>query len=54
MSKLENDGLFEISEKGFHATEAGHLFLRNVAMNFDAHLEKAQSQAKNPVFSRTV
>jgi oxygen-independent coproporphyrinogen-3 oxidase len=34
-------------------TAIGRLFVRNVAMPFDAYLEK-QRMAKKPMFSRTV
>lgn len=51
---LVEDGLVDITPKVLTVTETGKLFLRNVAMAFDAHLETIRRNAKNPVFSRTV
>ncbi len=43
------DGLIELSDEGFAVTPTGRLLVRNVAMVFDAYLEKSQVQ-----YSRTV
>jgi len=48
------DGLLRRDAKELRVVDEGHLFLRNVAMAFDRHLEDIRSSAKNPVFSRTV
>ncbi|MGK0432519.1 MAG: oxygen-independent coproporphyrinogen-3 oxidase, partial [Planctomycetota bacterium] len=53
MTPLAKDGLIELDDRGIRVTPIGRLFVRNVAMPFDAYLEK-QRQAKKPMFSRTV
>jgi oxygen-independent coproporphyrinogen-3 oxidase len=53
MAPLAKDGLIELHGGGIRVTPIGRLFVRNVAMPFDAYLEK-QRQAKKPMFSRTV
>lgn len=45
------DGLVEISESELRATPLGRVFLRNLAMPFDAYLP---AQLERPVFSRTL
>lgn len=50
---MQQDGLIEFDDKGITVTEIGRLFVRNVAMPFDAYLQK-QREAKKPMFSRTV
>jgi oxygen-independent coproporphyrinogen-3 oxidase len=45
------DGLVEISEDAVRATPLGRVFLRNLAMPFDAYLAAAPEK---PVFSRTL
>jgi oxygen-independent coproporphyrinogen-3 oxidase len=45
------DGLVELSEGEVHATALGRIFLRNLAMPFDAYLSRT---AEKPVFSRTL
>lgn len=52
LQSLADDGLVEIRPGGFDVTLMGRLFLRNVAMCFDAYLTRA-APAK-PVFSQTV
>lgn len=51
---LVADGLAKVNADFITVTPAGKLFLRNIAMCFDAHLESIRRNAKNPVFSRTV
>jgi oxygen-independent coproporphyrinogen-3 oxidase len=51
LSELESDGLVIKSEKGILVTEQGRLFLRNIAMIFDAYLPKNASKGS---YSRTV
>jgi len=46
-------GLAIVDEEGVRATPTGELFVRNLAMCFDAYLAKHQ-EAAQPVFSRTV
>ncbi len=45
------DGLVELSDDAVRATPLGRVFLRNIAMPFDAYLEAAPDR---PVFSRTL
>ncbi len=47
------DGMCEIDDAGVRAVGLGQVFVRNLAMCFDAHLE-AKLGANEPVFSRTV
>ena len=47
------DGLVEVGEGVVQAIGLGHIFIRNVAMPFDAYLPGHQRQTR-PVFSRTV
>jgi oxygen-independent coproporphyrinogen-3 oxidase len=54
LAPLAEDGLVTIGEDGaLTVTPLGRLFLRNVAMAFDAHLAPPDESAK-PLFSRTV
>jgi oxygen-independent coproporphyrinogen-3 oxidase len=51
---FEQDGLLEIADEGgFTITPTGRMFLRNIAMPFDAYLPDQQSDGKR-IFSRTV
>jgi oxygen-independent coproporphyrinogen-3 oxidase len=45
------DGLVEISDAEIRATSLGRVFLRNLAMAFDAYLP---AQMEKPIFSRTL
>ncbi len=45
------DGLVELSSEEIRSTTLGRIFLRNLAMPFDAYLSEA---AEKPVFSRTL
>ncbi len=45
------DGLIEISPEKIRITSLGRIFLRNIAMVFDAYLKEAP---KGPLFSRTL
>jgi oxygen-independent coproporphyrinogen III oxidase len=47
---LEQDGLLERSIDALRVTEVGRLFIRNIAMRFDAHLAKEPERR----YSRTV
>ena len=53
LAPLAHDGLVEVDDRGIRVTPTGRLFVRNVAMPFDAYLAK-QRAAKKPMFSRTV
>lgn len=49
MSPFEDDGLISRFPGGFRVTQQGRLFIRNIAMTFDAYLEESNAR-----FSRTV
>jgi oxygen-independent coproporphyrinogen-3 oxidase len=52
---LVDEGLVTLVDGGLEATELGLVFIRNVAMTFDAYLRRQEpQQSKRPVFSRTV
>ena len=54
LSAFEDDGLLEMEpDGGFRITPTGRMFLRNIAMPFDAYLPGQQKDGK-PMFSRTV
>ncbi len=53
LQPLVEDGLVEVDQGRVRATAPGRLFIRNVAMCFDAHLAQAQPRP-SPTFSRTV
>lgn len=48
------DGLVAITPAELRVAGEGHLFLRNIAMAFDRHLEEIRALAQNPVFSQTI
>lgn len=50
LDDFAEDGLIELSETGFIVTDRGRLFVRNLAMCFDAYLGAAEGQR----YSRTV
>ncbi|MBI5154199.1 oxygen-independent coproporphyrinogen III oxidase [Candidatus Poribacteria bacterium] len=52
LEPLEEDGLIEVGEDALHVTPKGRVFLRNIAVVFDAYLKKAS--AGKPMFSRAV
>lgn len=57
MSQLDSfieDSILELEPNFIKTTPSGALFLRNIAMLFDRHLNSIQQKAKNPVFSKTV
>ena len=51
LDKFQSDGLVIRTTSGIHITEAGRLFLRNIAMCFDAYIT---SKKKTHNFSKTV
>jgi oxygen-independent coproporphyrinogen-3 oxidase len=50
LKPMEADGLIVRNERGLAVTDAGRLFLRNIAMQFDAYLGKGKAER----FSKTV
>ncbi len=53
LSGFVDDGLVVRREGGFEVSESGRVFLRNIAMTFDAYLDKGKA-GDMPRFSRTV
>lgn len=51
LAPCAEDGLVEVSRLEIRATQLGRVFLRNLAMPFDAYLN---ASAERPVFSRTL
>lgn len=51
LAPCAGDGLVELSQSEIRATDVGRVFLRNLAMPFDAYLETAPEK---PIFSRTL
>jgi oxygen-independent coproporphyrinogen-3 oxidase len=49
---LQDDGLLAVSGQAIQISGAGRLFLRNIAMCFDAHLATMRTQ--RPLYSKTV
>jgi oxygen-independent coproporphyrinogen-3 oxidase len=50
---LERDGLVRLDNGRIEVAPLGRIFIRNVAMAFDAYLNKPES-ARTQVFSRTL
>ena len=53
LEPLEREGLVRRVGTEVEVTPLGRVFVRNVAMVFDAHLRRAPS-ARPPAFSRTI
>jgi len=53
LAPMREDGLIAIDDDGIAVTPTGRLFVRNIAMPFDAYLE-GQRSSRSQVFSRTV
>ena len=52
---LETDGLIQISDHGFLVTDKGRIFLRNIAMKFDAYFNQTTLQnTEQPRYSKTL
>jgi oxygen-independent coproporphyrinogen-3 oxidase len=51
LEPLAADGLVELTADEIRATPLGRVFLRNIAMPFDAYLTEAPEK---PVFSKTL
>ena len=52
LKSFEADNLIDLKEDALIITESGRLLIRNIAMNFDAYLQKKDDN--KPDFSRTV
>lgn len=52
LKPMQQDGLLELTESSLTVTEQGRLFIRNIAMAFDAYL--AQGKSQKGKFSKTV
>lgn len=53
MDELERDGLVKRSDRYIQVTPVGRLFIRNVAMLFDAYLPRGERRER-PTYSQTV
>lgn len=49
LTEFELDGLLKRTTKGINITDVGRLFIRNIAMTFDAHLEQSRNR-----YSKTI
>jgi len=55
LSDLEKDELIAISDEGFSVTPKGRIFLRNIAMKFDAYFNQTTLQnTDQPRYSKTL
>ncbi len=54
LRRFEEDGLVVIKPNEITATPVGELFVRNLAMCFDAYLREGHKGSGKPTFSRTV
>lgn len=52
LQQFIEDGIVRDTGRWIRVVDAGRLVLRNIAMCFDAHIDRAESQT--PVFSRTI
>jgi oxygen-independent coproporphyrinogen-3 oxidase len=48
------DGLLEFDAVSIKATPAGKMFIRNIAMTFDAYLNRTETERASVQFSRTI
>ncbi len=53
LGQLERDGLVSLDDRRIEAAPLGRIFIRNVAMVFDAYLNRSEAN-KNQVFSKTL
>ena len=53
LSEFSADGLVRVSPEEIHVTMLGRIFIRNVAMVFDPHLEQQKLESR-PLFSKTL
>jgi len=55
LNDLENDELIELTDSGFNVTPKGRIFLRNIAMKFDAYFNQTTLQnTEQPRYSKTI
>jgi len=55
LDALADDGLVDINDYGFKVTPKGRIFLRNIAMKFDAYLTQTKLQLnEQPRYSKTL
>ncbi len=55
LGELQQDGLLELSDEGFKVTPLGRVFLRNIAMKFDAYLgQEGLHNKEQPRYSKTL
>lgn len=55
LSDLASDGLIELNDSGFKVTAKGRIFLRNIAMKFDAYFNQTSLQnTEQPRYSKTL
>ncbi|MHB0992447.1 MAG: oxygen-independent coproporphyrinogen III oxidase [Burkholderiales bacterium] len=52
LQEMELDGLVQLSAERIRVTDEGRIFLRNIAMAFDAYLQQTEESA--PRYSRTI
>ncbi len=49
LQPMHDDGLLQITDKGFEVKAPGRLLIRNIAMVFDIYLPKASSKSFSKV-----
>ncbi|MCH8194694.1 MAG: hypothetical protein IIB12_01305 [Chloroflexi bacterium] len=49
-----SDELLTHTNEAIELTFLGRLFVRNIAMTFDAHLQKKMGRGERPLYSRTL
>ncbi len=54
MQEMQDDGLLCIDDECLQVTPLGRLFLRNIAMNFDAYLNQSLQDTELPRYSKTL
>jgi oxygen-independent coproporphyrinogen-3 oxidase len=55
LQELAGDGLIDINDQGFQITAKGRIFLRNIAMKFDAYFNQTTLQnTEEPRYSKTL
>lgn len=55
LNDLASDGLIELNDQGFKVTPKGRIFLRNIAMTFDAYFNQTTLQnTEQPRYSKTL
>jgi oxygen-independent coproporphyrinogen-3 oxidase len=54
LREMERDGLIRLPEGRIEVTEMGQVLVRNVAMLFDAYLDRPTEGGRKPIYSRTV